>query len=226
VRFEEAHDAVGYMGADAVDENMPRLKGGTLPKIIERLTYPTYTDTHLVNAFLMTYRSFCTPRDFLELMLERFYVPSPPRLTPAQALVFARQCRHPIQIRVLHVFRGWIDRNYNDLLNDPGTLQTFEDFLDQEQDNDAVSKLVEACIRAVKKCKQGVHTSDRDPDRKALSLGVPAPAPEPCSVAPEDIDILNVSPLEVARQMSRIEHELFWYASQGILVHGPVASSQ
>lgn len=92
---------------------------------------------------------------------------------------------------MLHVFRGWIARNYHDLLYDRETLQTFEDFLYQEQDNDAVSKQVEACIRAIHKCAAG---NPKGPRKMPLALGISPPAPEPCLVLPAEIDILNVCP--------------------------------
>jgi len=59
-------------------------RGGTLAKLAERLTYDKYVDTYYLQQFLLTYRSFTSPKNFLALLIERYNVPNPVRASPEQ----------------------------------------------------------------------------------------------------------------------------------------------
>ncbi|KAI9358806.1 ras guanine nucleotide exchange factor domain-containing protein [Pilaira anomala] len=71
-----------YPEGDLVFTVENSIKGGTLRALVERLTLHDFIDMSFIANFLLTYRSFCTTEEFVELLQERFNLGPPEELTP------------------------------------------------------------------------------------------------------------------------------------------------
>lgn len=75
------------------------IKGATIIKLVERLTYHKYQDMEYGWAFLMTYRNFSTPHDFLDLLITRYNMPFPKNPSKQQLTKFTSSRLIPIRLR-------------------------------------------------------------------------------------------------------------------------------
>ncbi|CAF3976258.1 unnamed protein product, partial [Rotaria sp. Silwood1] len=51
------------------------IRGATIEKLIEHLTHHQLLHPRFVKSFLMTYKSYCTPLELLNLLIERYNPP-------------------------------------------------------------------------------------------------------------------------------------------------------
>ncbi|XP_018646943.1 ras GTP exchange factor, son of sevenless,putative, partial [Schistosoma mansoni] len=138
----------------------PQIRMATLDKLIERLTYPTYFDTRLVNCFLLVYRRVTTSDELLDLLIERFRIPDPEFLpeewnieveqgqleSPAQHMLkrFRSGYKKRIQSRVIMFLSRWVRnaRYYqNDFAPNPRLRQKLLDFLSSIQARHLISSV-------------------------------------------------------------------------------------
>lgn len=79
-----------------------QITGGTLPALIERLTtHDSTPDATFVSTFYLTFRLFATPAAFAQALIDRFqYAAGSPRIAG------------PVRLRVYNVFKGWLESHW------------------------------------------------------------------------------------------------------------------
>uniref|UniRef100_A0A4W6FJK6 Son of sevenless homolog 2 (Drosophila) n=1 Tax=Lates calcarifer TaxID=8187 RepID=A0A4W6FJK6_LATCA len=196
---------------------IPIIKAGTVVKLIERLTYHMYADPNFVRTFLTTYRSFCKPQELLTLLIDRIEIPEPePTEEDRQALWngdqpmaaelqrFRKEYVQPVQLRVLNVFRQWVEHHFYDFENDPELRSRLEEYITSK----SMRKWVESINKIIRRKMQ---TQSNGISHNITFESSPPPIEwHICRAGQVDsFDLMTLHPIEIARQLTLLESELY-----------------
>ncbi|KAM6912201.1 son of sevenless homolog 2 [Xenentodon cancila] len=202
---------------------IPIIKAGTVVKLIERLTYHMYADPNFVRTFLTTYRSFCKPQELLTLLIERIEIPDLEKAEEDQESLwngdhpmvaefqrFRREYVQPVQLRVLNVFRQWVEHHFYDFENDPELRSRLEDYFTNKIQlrGKSMRKWVESINKIIKRKMQ---TQSNGVSHNITFESSPPPIEwHICRAGQVDLfDLMTLHPIEIARQLTLIESELY-----------------
>ncbi|KAL8770349.1 MAG: hypothetical protein Q9209_003985 [Squamulea sp. 1 TL-2023] len=194
-----------------------QISGGTLPALIERLTTHNSTpDASFVCTFYLTFRLFATPVEFAQALIDRFqYVGESPRIAG------------PVRLRVYNVLKGWLESHWRKDCDSPA-LELIVPFATRqllivlptagkrlaalaEKVNAATGPLVPRLVSSMGKTNTSIATY------------VAPDSPMPAAIITKHqmnllkswkhhgatISILDFDPLELARQFTLKESQIF-----------------
>ncbi|KAL6054788.1 Son of sevenless 1 [Balamuthia mandrillaris] len=197
---------------DSVNSSLPVIKGGSLPKLVQRLTIDEYPDTDYLAAFLLTYRTFTTPPELLDLLTARFNMPRPKSPTKQQLEEFETK-RNRVRLRVFNVLKTWVSNHFYDFAEDSNLLEVLTDFIahmelsGMETASTHLRNIIERKQNELKESKSYNKMFSKEPPEPILPSGCTMNSTSPSNNQPL-ID-LNWDPLEVARQLTLIEYNLY-----------------
>ncbi|KAJ3343957.1 hypothetical protein HDU93_005240 [Gonapodya sp. JEL0774] len=182
--------------------------GGKFAALVERLTlhdtavHPSYRD-----AFLMTFREFSSPQKLLQELKGRFLM-EPPKvdtsngltLTADQVRLWNEKKLEPVRLLVINTFKTWLETYW------------------LEEDN--------VCIEDMREFIESIHFDKYDGVRhlllrfikqKAILYDTPPPAILPTKLS--EFNLLDLDPLEVARQITIMQMHTFSAIKPSEMLH-------
>jgi hypothetical protein len=154
------------MWADVEDEEERPIRAATLNKLVEVATSSKLSDLNFLPTFLLTYKSFATPRRLFEKLRQRFNVPmtlaESQGMTPEQFREFVAL---PIRLRVISFLKRWIQDYPEDI--DRSLLAEMKKFVEKLSQTEPGLKLIAASITTTLD-KIGTHIASQSASGSSL----------------------------------------------------------
>lgn len=177
------------------------VKGGTLRALVERMTLHDYLDMNFNSTFLLTYRSFCTSLELLELLEARYNIQPPTDLTSEELEIWVTKKQKLIRLRVFNVLKIWLEQYYYE--EDSVILDRLL-FFTNTSIKDTLSFSAYQLERLIHKRK------DACKDLKKLVITQQQDSPDP--ILPRNLKkfrLLDLDTTEMARQLTLMDFKLY-----------------
>lgn len=189
---------------EAIDSTTGQLliKCATLNKLVERMTTE---QLHVRYTFLLTYRSFTTPRELLSRLESRYFMPVPPNMTPPELDSFLTQQLAPVQIKVFGVLKKWVEEHYDDFYGDEELTSALKSTLNRmlkAPSGPWAESSARALLALLARKEQGEHITV-EKDARAPKSKIPA------GMTLAKFSLLGCHPAEIARQLCLLDFAVF-----------------
>jgi len=150
----------------------------------------------------MTFRSFTNVDDLFTLLVQRFRIQPPYGLEPKELDDWTKQKQHIIQMRVLNIFKSMVIDDVVLEKEDLYILERIRDFVSRPE----VSHFTAARALSTLIWKKQNHTTETKSGIILTTAAVPPPIHPKHS---KKMKLLDIDPLEMARQLTIIESKLY-----------------
>jgi len=177
------------------------VKSGTFDGLIRALTQP-YADPEDVKSFLLTYRSFATPLTLFEKMKQRYISTS----IEANDIEASDDKKHdPVPLRIVNFLKNWVDKYFEfDFQGNKELIDALFKFINELQNSMALP------ANQIQRALEKRLSKEEYTELGALSFNSQTPEPiRPCTLNFKDLTVLDIAPLEMARQLTIIEYSMF-----------------
>ena len=197
-----------HEGEIAYDQKVdpPQLRGGTLIALVEQLTRHDRLDSPFNNTFLLTYRSFTTASELFEMLVKRFSIQPPSRISQDDYRTWVDKKQKPIRFRVVNILKSWFDTYWMEG-NDDTSNELLRRVYSFAKDSVATSSTPGSgpLMTIVEQRLRGLEANSK---RLVLNVSTQAPAP----IIPKNmkkLKFLDIDVTEFARQLTIIESKLY-----------------
>lgn len=130
--FDNEEYNILYEKTDANATKKP-IRAASLEKLVQILTSPDKFDQSFLFSFMLTYQSFTTSEELIQLLINRYNIPPPKeQLNDSKAFVqFKENILLPVRIRVCQVLKHWIQRHSHVFRGDARVRNKMSLFIEQ-----------------------------------------------------------------------------------------------
>jgi hypothetical protein len=197
----EQHPEIQFRRSEQEHAEKMLVRGGSLMMLVNKLTYHKLPAADFTSAFLLTYRSFTTASELLDLLIKRYAIETPPNLHDMKQKYYQQKKVIPVRLRVFNVLKMWVKNNYCDFENDETLLNRLCDFVPTMK-SDFHRGTIEFQALLDRRARGEFAFN------KPQSFGRPPPSILPKTIA-MGLSVFDFDPLELARQLTLIQWEVF-----------------
>lgn len=125
VPLEMQRDPLGhdYAAEDVIYNNEGHLVAASLDVLVEKMIpHDSIVDAAFSAVFFLTFRLFCSPVALVQAIINRYNVMPPPNLSEEDMLVWQQYKGIPIRLRVSNFVKSWLELYWRPGVDDPALL--------------------------------------------------------------------------------------------------------